>query len=506
MTDFISELEAELVAAARRRAAAPQRRRPRVSLPRLRPAPVAAAAGVAAIAAAAVLVVANIGETGPGDERAVPPASTGAALILPAAVPAADCQERDTRVMAGPVPDISLSVLSREREPAADNLPDLAGEWLPATTIWPGESRRAGDDVHLVPADGIRADGACVPPDEHDGGTGVCLVVRETGVLVRCFDTATIAAGRAVALTGRDRVHGIAPDGVKHLKLAWSGGAADADVTDNVYAAHTPGLEEGDAVRVIVQRPSQGCVPSRELLAAVPALAAASGDEPPPAVAEAMTREGARGAWRRWARLARDGDDFEVWVAPNMPCDNPRKREEEACLVAIRPDEASGVLCVWPGETGSSLVVPGAERVTIAGFAPPGAGTLTVTRPGRATLETTAVGGVFGMVLPEPFGTTGDGIDVMFGVPDVAILNATPQKGLATATGELLPGVELIGNYISEERERSTVFYSAEEARHEAEEIARRLRIADVQPAPPDDAGLADGARVIVVLGRDRLP
>ena len=260
-------------------------------------------------------------------------------------------------------------------------------------------------------------------------------------------------------------------------------------------------------MRVIVQRPESGCVPSRALLDAVPLLATGYRDEPPAAVAEAMAAEGARNTWRRWARLGVDTEEFELWVVANLPCDNARQREGEACLVAVRRAEQPRVLCIRPGETGSSLAFPGAGGVTIAGFAPPSTGSVTVTRPRTTPVRLTAVGGVFGTVLPLRFGTTGDKIDVTFAKgPDVALLNATPQKGLAAATGRLLPGVELIGNYRDQQRPRSTVFYTAEDARYDAKEVARLLRIADIRPAPPDTVALASGARVIVVLGEDRLP
>jgi LytR cell envelope-related transcriptional attenuator len=502
MTDFISELEAELVAAARRRAAAPQRRRARVRLPRLRPAPVAAAAGIAAIAAAAVLVVASIDADRPGDERAVPPSTTGPQLILPAASPVVNCELRDQQAATGGVPDPLLSVFARKRV-AADALPSIPGHWFPATTIHPGESRRVGD-LWLVPADGIRADGACVPPAQHRDGSGLCLMASRTDVVVRCFDDATIAAGRAVALTGPDRVDGIAPDGVKHLKLEWSGGAADADVTDNVYEARTPGLKEGDAVRVVVQRPSQGCVPSRELLAAFPALGLAPEREQPPELADVLEGLGARDGWTRWARLAVADEDLELWVAPNMPCDNDRQRAEEACVVAVRPGEVPRRICLRPDDTPLWMFLHGDGGLAFVGLAPGGTGEVIVSRARMAPERVRVHGGVFGGVLPEYLGATGEGIEVTIpsDPPDVAILNATHEKRLAARIGGLLPGEELIANF-PEQRERSSVLFADDEARHDAEEVARRLRITDVRLTPPDTPAFAEGIRVIVVVGAD---
>jgi len=499
VTDFIAELEAELLEAARRRAARGRRRRPLLRPRRLVPVAVASAALL-------VIVVALRGIEGPNDERAVSPNGSGVEVVLPVAAPAAACEQRDQRVETGS--DAPLSVFARERV-AADALPDLAGGSLPATTVRPGESRRAGD-VHLVLADGIREDGACVPPEEHHGGKGVCLVAGQDDVVVRCFDDATIAANRAVARTGPDQVHGIVADGVEHLKLEWDGGAADADVADNAYAAATPGLEAGDAVRVIPQHPEAGCVPSRELLELVPVMTDPSQGEPPDAVAVAMRRNGARGAWRRWARLAVVDEDVELWVAPNLPCDNARAPEEEACVVAVRPGEQPRNLCGHPADESRLMVLTGTGRFLIAGLGPPRTGPVVVTRHGRAPVTVMANGGVFGGMLPEGFGPTGDGasgdgVDVTFpDGADVAVLNATTEEGLATAVAGRLPGaeVEVIGSSHQQRRERSSVFFAHEWARHDAEEVARRLRIADVRRAPPGVVPLAN-TRVIVVVGED---
>jgi LytR cell envelope-related transcriptional attenuator len=113
-------------------------------------------------------------------------------------------------------------------------------------------------------------------------------------------------------------------------------------------------------------------------------------------------------------------------------------------------------------------------------------------------------GGVFGGVLPEYLGASCEGIEVTIPPhpPDVAILNATHDVGLAQRTGRLLPGAELIGNF-PEQRERSSVYFDDDAARPDAEEVARRLRIADVRRTPPDTPAFAEGIRVIVVVGAD---
>lgn len=83
MNDFVAELEAELVAAARRKAG--RRRRP--ALPRLRLAPLVAAAVLAALA---VVGVRALDWTRPADDRAMTPGA-GVEIALRAGVPTAAC-------------------------------------------------------------------------------------------------------------------------------------------------------------------------------------------------------------------------------------------------------------------------------------------------------------------------------------------------------------------------------------------------------------------------------
>jgi hypothetical protein len=319
---------------------------------------------------------------------------------------------------------------------------------------------------------------------------------------VRCFDDATIAAGRAVALTGPDQIHGIAPDGVEHLKLEWSGGAADADVSDNVYEARTPGLQQGDAVKVIVQRPSQGCVPSAELLRRFPVLGRPGGEDPPAGLEQAMERYGAREAWRRWARIAIADEDLELWVAPSLPCDNDRRRVEEACIVPVREGIEPRPLCVRPDAEPRWMVIPGAGGASFAGLRPGGAGPVTVSRARTASVAMKTHGSAFGGILPQHLGD-GENIEVTYRDPvGVAILNATHDEGLAKRIGGRLPGSELTGNF-PEQRQRSTVMFADDRNRPDAETVARRLGIADVRRTPPNTPAFAEGIRVIVVVGQD---
>jgi hypothetical protein len=490
VTDFIKELEAELLDAARRRAATGRRRWRPAARPRRLVAVALAAAGVL------VIVVAVRAFDGPRDDRAVAPPAEGVEVILPAAVPATACEEREQRVETHA--ESPLSVFARPRT-ADDALPRPGGNWLPAVIIRPGDSRRAGD-AHLVVADGLRTDGACVSSAMHRDGSGVCVVVDD---LVRCFDDATIAAGRAVALTGDGRVHGIVPDGVRRLKLEWDGGTADADVTDNVYEASAPGLSEGDAVRVLVQRPEAGCAPSRELLDAFAALRSQGGGDPPPGVVEVMTAAGAREAWRRWARRAIVDGSLELWVAPYLPCDSDRAQVEEACVVAVRPGEEPRSLCARP-EEGSWMVLPGKGGLVLAGLATPTTAFLLANRPGvRHGEMMTPVGGLFGGVLPERFGREPDPINVLqLNADPIAVLDATRHEGLAAEVAARLPRAEVTGSH--PQRERSRVFFAGEPARPLADHVAYLLGIAaEPQVAPPGFFERAGEAIVAVMVGDD---
>jgi hypothetical protein len=83
MSDFISDLEAELVAAARRRAGS---RRRIVPVPRLRLATVLAVVALAALVVAAFAVVRGLDDSSrPADERPSVPPGPGVALAVPAA-------------------------------------------------------------------------------------------------------------------------------------------------------------------------------------------------------------------------------------------------------------------------------------------------------------------------------------------------------------------------------------------------------------------------------------
>jgi hypothetical protein len=323
VSDFISDLERELSAAARRRAAG----RRRVVRPRPRLATVVALTILIALVLAAVAVVRGLEPPRTGDERpAPPPPGPGVTLMLPAAKAATPCPGADQREMAGAAPQGALSVFGRPRtEP--DALPSLSGAdsytWIPAGTIYPEGSRRPGRErfdaeLHLVPGAEPRQGDRC--EGELEADLGVCLVVGAAEPVVKCFSNTDVDGGRALALTGPGMVHGIAPDGVAAVTLRWAGGEVTTAVVDNAFEATVP-VQAGDTMRVQLDQVS-ACSPSAELLDAVPALRDGDWETLSPA-AEAAIPTGGRPQWVRRIEV----DELEVWVVAR--CDDG----VDACLL-----------------------------------------------------------------------------------------------------------------------------------------------------------------------------
>ena len=319
MSDFIADLERELVAAARRRATG---RRRVVVLPRVRPATVAAVAVLAALVLAGLAVVRGLdGGSRPGDERPSVPPRPGVSLALPAAEEARACPGTRQRVMTGGAPEgVDLNVFTRPQT-EDDLLPSLRGaesySWIPLGTIHPDTSRRPAPgqfdtELHVVAGAEPRRGGSC--EGELEADLGVCLVVGNGQPSVKCFANADVEAGRALAVTSRGTIHGLVPDGVASVTLHWNGGAHTVAVRGNVVEAQLP-LEAGDTVRVDLE-PGDACRPGRELLDAVPALRDAGWGMLP-------SVDGGKWQWGR--RLG--GDELDVWVL--APCD------ERACVVTI---------------------------------------------------------------------------------------------------------------------------------------------------------------------------
>ena len=90
----------------------------------------------------------------------------------------------------------------------------------------------------------------------------------------------------------------------------------------------------------------------------------------------------------------------------------------------------------------------------------------------------------------------------------VAVLNGTTVTGLAADVGDTVEnaGYQLgnVTNSLDQERAESVVFY-APGAEVEAEDVGRRLKIAQREQIDPDTQGLAGDASVVVVVGADRM-
>jgi hypothetical protein len=247
MTDFVQELEVELLAAARRRAA---RRRPR---PRIAWRPIAIAAAAVALLAAAAFTLR------PTERPATP--KPGAFVPLPAA-PIEACDgtappqlPTTFHAFGGTPPDEvthSLAVLRRPYEPS-DQLLAIAAPletWLPVGEHDPKAVRRASvPATYLVPTSDLRTKPlACGGGKSR--GPGACLVMPGR---FACFTLAEIREGRALGRNGRTLV-GIAPDGPTWVRLSASLGAL---AVDNVFeqTANSEPLNlvfEHDTPRVVV--------------------------------------------------------------------------------------------------------------------------------------------------------------------------------------------------------------------------------------------------------------
>jgi hypothetical protein len=325
VNDFIADLEAELVSAARRRAS---RRR----LPRPRLAPVIA---LAAVALAALLVIRGVDRSQTADDRPAPQFGQSIAVIVPAALDTAathqECEHAEGWTAYAPA-DPALSVFARSRAPA-DALPGVA-DWLPATFVLEQASRHVGD-LWVVPVVGPNCRGS---RDTLVGG--VCLVARAEHPVARCFSDAEVNAGKAIALTAPGTVAGIVPDGFTAVSVD----GITADVADNVFQAQVAGVEAGHQVRVRLAGVPRVCAPSQRAYAAVPALGQPPTGNPTRDLEIAMADNGNRGAWRDSAREITSRDGLHVWVVPDEPCDRPSQDDERVCLL---PDGGS-LACETP--------------------------------------------------------------------------------------------------------------------------------------------------------------
>jgi hypothetical protein len=201
MTDFVRDLELELLGAAHRRAT----RRPR---PRVPWRPIVAVAAVAATIAAAVAFVSRPQSPHPL-LPAKPPEKT-AGFAIAAAMQARACQPVRA-VGRDPAPEDVLRYLGvLHQKPHA--LPADVRAALPTGDDAGRFARRVGD-LRVVPTSDLLTE----PCGRRRLRSGACLVTLERQWA--CFTLGQIQAGRAFALAGRSRLIGLVPDGPRIVRV-----------------------------------------------------------------------------------------------------------------------------------------------------------------------------------------------------------------------------------------------------------------------------------------------
>lgn len=540
--DFVADLEAELLAAARRRAvgtpAAPVRHRLRPQ----RPAWTTFARVVALLIALATAALGLVQWVRSDVDSATPapPPGQGGELRLPAAVPAARCA-KPSRPRTTPAPEELEQVLKvlRRRQHAPDGLPALNGgdgddlSWLPVGDLDIGAVRRPGLERHrvehyLVPSGRVRTDETCQGREHPHAGAGACLLIGAAGgpLATSCHTTAEIRGGRALALATSAPQHtanlfGIAPDGVSSVVIDGAGWRlAEATVVENTFQAVLwPGARPGERVRVRFRASPRTCRPPAWLLHAAPALRRAPTGPPPPVVERALEQVGARGASRAAARRApgAGGDGLELWVAPLLRCDGARR--DGAALVGIHRGRAVAFQEAGARELrrmGPSTLFPTDDGLGTAGFAPPGARAALVTVRGVEAALAVA-DGVYGAMLAPPAGRSATGdwtIRFRFRRPAfVGVVDGAgePERALAALARVKRLGLPYIDTPVPFEARlarpgtRSAVYFRTLAAESIAAVVARELRVRDGQVrALPRRSRLQQfGADVIVVVGRD---
>ena len=237
MTDFVDDLERELLAAARRRTAGIRHRR---SFARGR-----LWRGGALIVgmAAAVALIALVVRPAPDPETPATP-STG---HLPAAALPTQCRGT-MMVTSTPTPDSVLDALTvlRRQPRTRDALPVGTLGWLPVGSYAPDGARRVGDVLVVPTADVRERSSRC--GDSSTRGPGACLV-SEQPVSGRCFTLDEILAGRAFELDG-NWLTGLVPDSWGQVEFGVRGTRTRLPASENLVRDEFGGLRPGDAFTV----------------------------------------------------------------------------------------------------------------------------------------------------------------------------------------------------------------------------------------------------------------
>jgi hypothetical protein len=234
MTDFVDDLGAELLAAARRRS---RRRR----LPHISPRPLIALAAVAAALAAVFLVPRE-----PDVERPVP-----AGFVPPIATTPERCAGAEPTHQAAPDSVLNeLDLLRRPSTSTAATLPDRVARRLPVAGFDPDRVRTPPRNhmVRVIAASDVLTR-SLTCGGARSRGAGACVVWGDEPV-VRCFTVAEIRAGRAFAIVPQREgayLLGLVPDGPIRVGI---GQGRRLDVNANTIAAYVHGLKAGDGLRI----------------------------------------------------------------------------------------------------------------------------------------------------------------------------------------------------------------------------------------------------------------
>jgi hypothetical protein len=415
--DFVRDLEEELIAAARFRAA---RRGRRVRLPRITRRAVggallgAAALALIALLTALALTIGRNDDRAADERRATPPPS---GVVVPLApMQSAACRGLEVRDVpaAGSFPEIGLLARAQRADEQVD-LPDEEGvAWLPVRTFDKRETRLPGyrrleAGVRVIPSRGVALDGRCGSND----GEGLCLVDPASNF--RCFTKSQVDGGGAVTRTPAGVIVGIVPDGVEAVTLTAGGKSTTAEVVENVYEVRLR-IPAGTDVRVAPADRVAGCrrTVAPDLLDRVAVLRrpAEQGHVLPRAALDVMAE------WR-WqldavvedrARFWGGGDGIEYWAVPIVPRSaHGCAPATGVCIVAVPEDTRADGQC----NEGDALLRKGGWRLApllpghaaIYGTVPDGVTGARVTIDGQ-TAEVDASDNVVGGRLPFPYRDT----------------------------------------------------------------------------------------------------
>jgi hypothetical protein len=524
VTDFLADLEAELVEAARRRGAHRRLPRPRAGL-------VVRFALAAAVVAALLVAVALLGRPDTGrDHGAAPPA--GHNTVVPGSVAARGqllhaCAAQARSLPVGEVPGVLMRQFGvlRRRQTEADPLPEVPeiSRWLPVGAYDPSAVRRLGPlsgartrPVYVVPTSDLRT-GPMACSRAGSIGPGLCLVAgtSSTPVIWGCFRAADALAGRAAIREAGGpgaRLHVLAPDGTRSVTVAQGSQGWDVGVAANLAQRYLPLRAEGVRLTLVGDATGCGIRVDPRLAQAIAALRAPAGAARPASLASAL--EGGRIAASA-ARVAASGGGVTWWVVPAaFPGDTPCAPLRRACVIPVTDHPVGAPACAVVGEErfgGSVIAGPYSGQVAIYGIVAPRVAAVRVTID-RQTHTVAASRGVVAGVAVLPW-HNGSGVRFTYvpgpGAPVVAVLDGSGHPGRATSTARQLRGqafrTGVIGTLAP--RTRTSVLFSPGH-QADAQAVARVLRIPVVAPldaaaraaltgsGPLPDAAVALGQRM----------